>query len=163
MMDVCLAIFAFNFWYHIPNLIHRCLALLFRNKITPESAPIFFQCSSSFRPEDGEIANVVRCRSAFLRFLMASLQSSISHCLPECFGFVEVFGIVASAIDITVPLNFKIESVAFRIISVWSFSLHTCSYRDQSALSNLYRVSISPTVEFKLSRIIGKWSLPWEI
>jgi hypothetical protein len=35
---------------------------------------------------------------------MASLHSSLSH------GFVEVFGIVSSAIDITVSLNFKIGS-----------------------------------------------------
>jgi ribosomal protein L32 len=32
--------------------------------------------------------------------------------------------------------------------------------RGQSALSNLYRVGLSPTVECKLSRIMGKWSLP---
>ena len=71
-------------------------------------------------------------RSAFLWFLMASLQSSLNHGFPGCFGFVEVFGIVSSAIDITVWLNFKIESVEFRIISVWSFSLHICSYRGVS-------------------------------
>ena len=41
-------------------------------------------------------------RSAFLRFLMASLHSSLNHGFPGCFGFVEVFGIVSSAIDITV-------------------------------------------------------------
>ena len=57
-------------------------------------------------------------RSAFLRFLMASLHSSLNHGLPGCFGFVEVFGIVSSAIDITVSLNFKMGSVEFRIISV---------------------------------------------
>jgi vancomycin resistance protein YoaR len=33
---------------------------------------------------------------------MASLQSSLNHGLPGCFGFVEVFGMVSSAIDITV-------------------------------------------------------------
>jgi hypothetical protein len=33
----------------------------FRNKITPGSAPILFQCSSSFRPENAKIAEVVRC------------------------------------------------------------------------------------------------------
>jgi hypothetical protein len=48
---------------------------------------------------------------------MASLQSSLNHGLPHCFGFAEVFGIVSSAIDITVLLNFKIGSVAFRIVS----------------------------------------------
>ena len=62
MMDVCFFIFAFNFLYHIPNLIHRCMAIWFRNKITPGSPPILFQCSSSFPPEDAEIAEIVRCR-----------------------------------------------------------------------------------------------------
>jgi hypothetical protein len=33
----------------------------FRNKITPGSAPILLQCSSSFRPEYVNIAEVVRC------------------------------------------------------------------------------------------------------
>jgi hypothetical protein len=47
--------------------------------------------------------------------LMASLHSSLNHGFPGCFGFVEVFGIVLSAIDITVSLNFKIGSVEFRI------------------------------------------------
>ena len=56
-------------------------------------------------------------RTTFLRFLMASLHSSLNHGLPGCFGFVEVFGIVSSAIDITVSLIFKIGSVAFLIIS----------------------------------------------
>jgi hypothetical protein len=32
---------------------------------------------------------------------MASLHSSLNHGFPGCFGFVEVFGIVSSAIDIT--------------------------------------------------------------
>jgi hypothetical protein len=41
---------------------------------------------------------------------MASLHSSLNHGFPGCFGFVEVFGIVSSAIDITVSLNFKIGS-----------------------------------------------------
>jgi hypothetical protein len=50
-----LLFFAFNFLYHIPNLIHWCMAIQFRNKITPGSAPIFFQCPSSFRPEDAKI------------------------------------------------------------------------------------------------------------
>jgi hypothetical protein len=59
-------------------------------------------------------------------------------------------------------VSFKIGSVEFRIISVWRFPLHICSYRDQSALSNLYRVGLLPTVECKLSRIMGKWSLPLE-
>jgi hypothetical protein len=45
--------------------------------------------------------------------------------------------------------------VKFLIISVWRFSLHICSYRGQSALSNLYRVGLSPTVECKLSRIMA--------
>ena len=81
-------------------------------------------------------------------------------CIPGCFGFVEVFGIVSSAIAISLSLHFKTGFVTFRIISVWSFSQHICSYRGQSALSNLYRVGLSPTVEFKLSRIMGKWSLP---
>ena len=85
------------------------------------------------------------------------------------FPFVRLFGvrkfcyylyIVSSAIDITVSLNFTIGSVAFRIISVWSFPLHICSYRGQSALSNWYLVGFSPIVEFKLSRIMGKWWLP---
>ena len=49
---------------------------------------------------------------------MASLQSSLNHDFPGCFGFVEVFGMVSSAIDITVSLNFKIGSVTFRIIYV---------------------------------------------
>jgi hypothetical protein len=44
-------------------------------------------------------------RSAFLRFLMASLHSSLNHGFPGCFGFVEVFGIVSSAINITVSLK----------------------------------------------------------
>ena len=56
-----LLFFAFNFLYHIPNLIHWCMAIQFRNKITPGSVPIFFQCPSSFRPEDAKIAEVVRC------------------------------------------------------------------------------------------------------
>jgi hypothetical protein len=43
---------------------------------------------------------------------------SLNHGFPGCFGFVEVFGIVSSAIDITVSLNFKIGSVKFLIISV---------------------------------------------
>jgi hypothetical protein len=44
-------------------------------------------------------------RSAFLRFLMASLHSSLNHDFPGYFGFVEVFGIVSSAIDITKQLE----------------------------------------------------------
>ena len=63
-------------------------------------------------------------------------------------------------IGITVSLSFKIESVAFRIICVWSYSLHIYSYRGQSTLSSLYRVGLSPTEEFKLSRIMEKLSLP---
>jgi hypothetical protein len=47
----------------------------------------------------------------------ASLHSSLNHGFPGCFGFVEVFGIVSSAIDITVSLNFKIGSVEFLIIN----------------------------------------------
>jgi hypothetical protein len=50
--------------------------------------------------------------------LMASVHLSLTHGFPGCFGFVEVFGIVSSAINITVSLNFKIGSMEFRIISV---------------------------------------------
>jgi len=95
-MDVCFTIFAF------------------RNKFTPGSAPILFYCSSSFRSEDAEIAEFVRCRmlSELLFDLSASLDgifpSSLNYGLPGYFVFVEVFGIVSSAIDITVSLNFKI-------------------------------------------------------
>jgi hypothetical protein len=43
------------------------------------------------RPEDAKIAEVgcfPNRRSAFLRFLMASLHSSLNHGFPGCFGFV---------------------------------------------------------------------------
>jgi hypothetical protein len=39
-----------------------------------------------------------------------------------------------------------------------NLSLPICSYRGQSALSNLCHVCLSPTVEFMLSTIMGKWS-----
>ena len=65
-------------------------------------------------PRLSDIGCFRNCRSAFLRSLMASLQSSLNHGLPGCFGFAEVFSIVSSAIDITVLLNFKIGSVVFR-------------------------------------------------
>ena len=39
-----------------------------------------------------------------------------------------------------------------------NLSLPICSYRGQSALSNLCHVGLSPTVEFMLSRIMGKLS-----
>jgi hypothetical protein len=68
-------------------------------------------------PRLSDIGSLPNCgRSAFLRFVMASAQSSLIH-LPGCFGFVEIFEIISSAIDITVSLNFKIESVSFWIIS----------------------------------------------
>ena len=87
-------------------------------------------------PRLSDVGCFPNCRSAFLQFLMASLQSSLNHGFPGCIGFVEVGGIVSSAIDIAVSLNCNIGSGAFRIISVWSFSLHTCSYRGQSVFSN---------------------------
>jgi hypothetical protein len=65
-----------------------------------------------------------------------------------------------SAVGTNVSVNLKIGSVAFHIICIWSYSLHIFSYRGQSTLLSWYRVDLSPTVEFKLSRIMGKLSLP---
>jgi hypothetical protein len=57
---------------------------------------------------------------------MSTLQSSLNHGLSGCFGFVEVFGLVLSAIAITFPLSFKIGAVAFRIIS-FPFEVFLCT------------------------------------
>ena len=88
-------------------------------------------CSSSFRPEDAEIAEIVRCRMfselSFGLFAICDVNFAIiNHGLSGCFGFVEVFGLVLSAIDITFPLSFKIGAVAFRIIS-FPFEVFLCT------------------------------------
>jgi hypothetical protein len=61
-----------------------------------------------FSLDESDVGCFPNRRSAFLRFLMASLHSSLNHGFPGCFGLVEVFGIVSSANDITVSLNFKV-------------------------------------------------------
>jgi hypothetical protein len=73
--------------------------MIFRNKITPGSAPILFECSSSFRPEDAEIAEIVRCMMFF----------------------AIVDGVFAS------------------------FSLHICSYRDQSGNGSYSAIDLTVT------------------
>ena len=65
---------------------------------------------------------------------MASLQSSLNHGLPGCFGFVEVFGIVSSAIDITVSLNFKIGSVGDKVFKFFAF-VGVCFTTPQGVMS----------------------------
>ena len=164
-MNVCFTNFVFNFLNHISNLIHRRIEINLETKLCQKVRQFCFNVLRDFvlkiqkLPRLSDVRSFPNCRrSAFLRFVMVSAQSSLIHGLPGCFGFVEVFEIVSSAIDITLSLNFKIGSVSFWIISNWSFSPHICSHWGQFALSNLYRVGLSHTVRFKLSRIMGKWS-----
>jgi potassium voltage-gated channel Eag-related subfamily H protein 8 len=44
-----------------PIALTSCVFKTMERQITSGSAPILFQCSSSFRPEDAKIAEVVRC------------------------------------------------------------------------------------------------------
>ena len=94
------------------------------------------------------------CRSAFLRFLMTSLQPSLNHCLPGCFGFAEVFGIVLSAIDITISLNIKMDQLYFPLFE-FEVLLCTSVRTVASKLCQIYIAVVFPhTVEFKLSGIL---------
>ena len=49
-------------------------------------------------PRLSDVGCFPNCRSAFLRLLMASLQSSLNHGLPGCFGFAEVYSVSAEKI-----------------------------------------------------------------
>ena len=95
------------------------------------SAPNLLQCSSSFRSEDADISEVVRCRMfSELSFDLFTIFDGVFAIIIKpwftwVFGFVEVFAIVSSAIDINVSLSFKIRSVAFRI---FPFDVFLCTY-----------------------------------
>ena len=92
-------------------------------------------------------------RSAFLWFLMVSLQSSLHHGLPGCFGFVEVFGMVLSA--------YCFVKLRFWIIDISHWVLLCPSVRTEAGqLCKIYIVEVfSHTVEFKLSWIVWRCSL----
>ena len=126
MINGCFIIFAFNilFCTIFQTLFIDVWQFNLETKFRQEVHRFCFNILRAFAltmreiPRLSDVGCFPNCRSAFLRFLMASLQSSLKHGLLGCFGFVEVFGIVSSAIGITVSLNLKIGSVAFQIISV---------------------------------------------
>jgi hypothetical protein len=123
-------------------------------------------CSSRFRSEDTEISELSdvgcfsNCRSAFFVIFdcifVVIIKQWFSWVLWICRGLW--YGLINYRYYCFVKLQNWIGGISF--ICVWSFSLHTCSYRGQSAVSNLYCVGLSLTVEFMHSRIIEKWLLP---
>ena len=127
-MDVCFIIFAFNFCTIFQTVFIGVWQFNLETKLRQEVRRFCLSVLRAFAlrmrklPRLSDVGCFPNCRSDFLRFLMAFLQSSLNHGFPGCFGFVEVFGMVSSAIDITVSLNLKIGSVAFRII--YFFSAH---------------------------------------
>jgi hypothetical protein len=50
---------------------------------------------------------------------MASLHSSLNHGFPGCIGFVEVFGIVSSAIDITSAIDLTVADPSLLLDFSW--------------------------------------------
>ena len=120
------------FYYMLPLIFSTIFQTLFigvwqfnlETKLRQEVRWICFNVLRAFALKMRKLSKLsdlgcfTNCRSAFFRFLMAPLQSSLNHCLPGCFGYVVVFRMVSSAIDITSVLTLKIGSVGFRIIYV---------------------------------------------
>ena len=123
-MDVCFSILPLIFCTIFQTLFIGVWQFNLETKLRQDVRRLCFNVLRAFAlkmrtlPRVSDVGSFRNRRSAFLRWLMVYLHSSVNHGFPGCFGFVEVFCIVSSAIDINVSLNFNIGSVEFRIISV---------------------------------------------
>ena len=152
MMNVCFTIFVFNFLNHISNLIHRRIEINLETKLCQKVRQFCFNVLRDFvlkmqkLPRLSDIGSLPNCgRSAFLRFVMASAQSSLIH-LPGCFWICR--NLWNNLISYWYYCFIKLQNWIGVILDHFrlKFSLHICSYWGKFALSNLYRVDLSHTV-----------------
>jgi hypothetical protein len=108
MTKVCFIIFAFCFGTILRTLFICVGQFILKTKIRLEVGRFCFNVLRAFSlnvrkfPRLFDKVCFPNCRSAYLRFLMASSRSSLNNGSPGRFWFVEIIGTVLLSIDIVV-------------------------------------------------------------